>query len=46
MEQVLAGWTTDKSLSIEMPWETVRESSEHALSEYVLKQMRESRDNS
>jgi hypothetical protein len=36
----------DKFLSIDMPWALIRKSSEHALSEYVLKQMRETRDDS
>lgn len=34
----------DKTITIEMPWTTVRSSSEVGLSEYILKQMRESRD--
>ena len=34
----------DKFISIDMPWATIRENSELALSEYVLKQMLETRD--
>lgn len=34
----------DKLIMIEMPWETIRGTSEVGLSEYIIKQMRESRD--
>lgn len=34
----------DKILSIEMPWATIRETSERGISEYVLKHMRGARD--
>lgn len=34
----------DKLLKIEIPWATIRETSEVGLSEFVLKHMRESRD--
>lgn len=33
----------DKIISIEMPWETIKSSGEVAMSEYILKQMREHR---
>lgn len=35
----------DKALSIEMPWKTIAETSQAGISEYILKQMREARDN-
>lgn len=34
----------DKILKIEIPWTKIRESGETGLSEYILKHMRESRD--
>lgn len=34
----------DKVITIEMPWATIRESSELGLSEYIIKQMRGARD--
>jgi hypothetical protein len=34
----------DKVITIDMPWALIRASSEVGLSEYVLKQMRETRD--
>lgn len=34
----------DKIIMIEMPWTLIRKSSEVGIAEYVLKQMRESRD--
>jgi hypothetical protein len=34
----------DKVIKIEMPWTTMRETSEVGLAEYILKQMRGSRD--
>lgn len=34
----------DKVLTIDMPWSTIRETSERGISEYLLKQMREARD--
>lgn len=34
----------DKVLTIEMTWATIREHSEAGISEYILKQMRESRE--
>ena len=34
----------DKIITIEMTWATIRSSSEAALSEYILKQMRGARD--
>ena len=34
----------DKLITIEMPWSMIRETSEVALSTYILKQMRETRD--
>jgi|GEM_PF-1126740 hypothetical protein len=34
----------DKVLIIDMSWATIREMSEHGISEYLLKQMREVRD--
>lgn len=34
----------DKILKIEMPWITIRDSSEHGISEYILKHMREARE--
>jgi hypothetical protein len=34
----------DKVLKIELPWATVRETSEVGIAEYILKQMREARD--
>lgn len=34
----------DKFLKITLPWSTIRESSEVGLAEYILKQMREARD--
>lgn len=34
----------DKVITIEMPWSTVRSTSEVSLAEYILKQMRETRD--
>jgi hypothetical protein len=33
----------DKIITIDMPWTTIRATSEAALSEYILKQMREAR---
>lgn len=36
----------DKLIMIDMPWATIRGFGEVALSEYILKQMRESRDDS
>lgn len=35
----------DKIITIDMPWATIRSTSEVGLSEYILKQMRETRDN-
>lgn len=34
----------DKVLSIDMPWATIRETSESGISEYIVKHMREARD--
>jgi len=34
----------DKILTIDMPWVTIRETSEVGIAEYILKHMRESRD--
>ena len=34
----------DKLVSIDMPWATIKSSSEVGLAEYILKQMRGSRD--
>ncbi len=34
----------DKIITIEMPWATIRATSEVGLSEYIVKQMREARD--
>lgn len=34
----------DKFIKIEMPWATIRATSEAGLAEYVLNQMREARD--
>ncbi len=34
----------DKVVTIEMPWATIRATSETGLSEYIVKQMRETRD--
>ena len=34
----------DKVVTIEMPWATIRITSEAGLSEYVVRQMRESRN--
>lgn len=34
----------DKIITIEMPWELIRSTSEAGLSEYILKQMREASD--
>lgn len=34
----------DKWLKIEMPWATIKETSEAGISEYIVKQMRESRE--
>lgn len=34
----------DKVITIAMPWTMIRETSEAGLSEYLLKQMRETRD--
>jgi hypothetical protein len=34
----------DKWISIEMPWATIRDTSECGISEYILNQMREARD--
>jgi hypothetical protein len=34
----------DKVLSIEMPWSLIRDTSEVGIAEYILKQMRETRD--
>lgn len=34
----------DKVITIDMPWATIRETSEVGIAEYILKQMRGSRD--
>jgi hypothetical protein len=34
----------DKIITIDMPWFTIRNSSEAGLSEYIVRQMREARD--
>jgi hypothetical protein len=34
----------DKVITIDMPWSTIRETSEAGLSEYIVRQMREARD--
>jgi hypothetical protein len=34
----------DKFISIEMPWATIRDTSEVGIAEYILKHMREARD--
>ena len=34
----------DKIITIEMPWATIRATSEAGLSEYIVRQMREARD--
>ncbi len=34
----------DKIITIEMPWATIRSTSEVGIAEYILKQMREERD--
>lgn len=34
----------DKVITIEIPWATIRETSEAGIAEYILKQMREARD--
>jgi hypothetical protein len=34
----------DKIITIEMPWATIRSTSEIGLAEYILNQMREARD--
>lgn len=34
----------DKVITIEMPWATIRKTSEVGLAEYILRQMREARD--
>lgn len=34
----------DKIITIEMPWATIRSTSEIGIAEYIIKQMRESRD--
>lgn len=34
----------DKVITIEMPWSLIRETSEVGLADYILRQMRESRD--
>lgn len=34
----------DKIITIDMPWATIRGTSESGLSEYIVKQMREARD--
>lgn len=34
----------DKIIKLEMPWATIRGTSEVGLSEYILRQMREARD--
>lgn len=34
----------DKVFMIDMPWMTIRQTSEAGLAEYILKQMREARD--
>lgn len=34
----------DKVITIEMPWSTIRDTNECGLAEYILKQMRETRD--
>ena len=36
----------DKIITIEMPWQTIRNTGEVGLSEYIVKQMRETRDTS
>lgn len=34
----------DKILKVEMPWVTIRETSQAGIAEYILNQMREARD--
>lgn len=34
----------DKIITVEMPWATIRTTSEAGLSEYIVRQMREARD--
>ena len=34
----------DKIITIDMPWATIRATSEAGISEYIVKQMREARD--
>ena len=34
----------DKIITVEMPWATIRATSEAGLSEYIVRQMREARD--
>lgn len=34
----------DKIIMVDMPWETIRDTSEAGMSEYIVKQMREARD--
>jgi hypothetical protein len=35
----------DKLITLEMPWKMIRDTSEVALAEYILKQMRNQREN-
>lgn len=35
----------DKVITLNVPWETIRETSEVALTEWIIKQMREIKDN-
>lgn len=34
----------DKVITLDLPWETVRSTSERGLAEYILRQMQEARD--
>jgi len=34
----------DKILNLELPWATIRDTSERGISEYILKQMKGARD--
>lgn len=34
----------DKVITIEMPWATIRDTSERGISEYIVRQMKEARD--
>lgn len=34
----------DKVITVDMPWSTIRATSEAGISEYIVKQMREARD--